>query len=340
MGQVGLLTVVGSIDISQFWPASKGTRASDGDTVRMKVEPTTSFLFTKASSSPKVTQRYVGATVNDRGKVAKVISAKNEIRIRLQGIDCTELHFPVIAKVDESKRGTFSNEFRQHLGAGAANALHNHLKTFLTKGNGTVLPATFVTQIRNPSDAIDSHGRFVGDIIVGTAAGQSINTWLVASGWALPLLYDSMTEAEVRTILAAWNAGKKVRGRVGPSFQSGLQPFNPTLNVTNAKLPDKGKVNFPKIFRRQATFWTQVPGVLTATLFVEQLEKGQKGKPDTAYPLAYFLKNFNKLDPKKRVRLIDNIGPKGQLLVQPEGLVYREDPSVLLSVQRKPVKTW
>jgi hypothetical protein len=47
--------------------------------------------------------------------------------------------------------------------------------------------------------------------------------------------------------------------------------------------------NIPKIFRRQATFWTQVPGALTTADFVNMLTNGLKGKPDSAYPLAYFL---------------------------------------------------
>ena len=50
----GLLTVVGSLDIKQFWPATKGRNSSDGDTVHLKVDPATSFLFkTSAGAHPK-----------------------------------------------------------------------------------------------------------------------------------------------------------------------------------------------------------------------------------------------------------------------------------------------
>jgi hypothetical protein len=44
MAPKGQLTVVGTIDIRQFWPASTGHTSSDGDTIHLKVDPQTSFL--------------------------------------------------------------------------------------------------------------------------------------------------------------------------------------------------------------------------------------------------------------------------------------------------------
>src|SRR5262245_1875690 len=126
----GLLTVVGRLDISQFWPSTKGSRSSDGDTVHLKVDPNTSFLFSSSpNTSPKLTKKFIGAYVIDHGKKKKAITAKNEIKIRLQGIDTPELHYPVIATAHPSKKGTFTNEFRQPFGAGAADALHKHLQS-------------------------------------------------------------------------------------------------------------------------------------------------------------------------------------------------------------------
>ncbi len=328
----GLLTVVGSLDIKQFWPATKGNNSSDGDTVHLKVDSATSFLFkTSAGAHPKKTTKFTGAYVNDHGRNKNVITSKSEIKIRLQGIDTPELHYPVIATWDPSKRGKFTNEFRQPYGAGAANALHAHLKSLMGAGTGTVMHATFVTQIDRPADAVDSHGRFVGDIIVGTASGQSINTWLVENGWAYPLLYDSMTDTEVRTIVNAWRVGQALGARPAKALSKKLQPFDPTRNVNNAKLPDGGKLNFPKIFRRQATFWSTVPGPLTPAEFVAKLKQGLTGKPDTAYPVDYFLANIEHLDPKKRVKFADKIGAQGQTLFKPDGLVFREDPSTLFA---------
>lgn len=341
MNPKGLLTVVGALDVAQFWPASKGTASSDGDTVHLKVDPNTSFLFSSSPGArPKPTSKYAGAYVLDHGSKKRVITSKSEIKIRLQGIDTPELHFPAIGTWNPSKRGKFKNEFRQPYGAGAANALQDFLKTFVPSGGGTVIHASLVTAIDRPGDAVDSHGRFIGDILVGTASSTSINTWLVKQGWAYPLLYDSMTAAEVQTIVDAWKAGQKASARPGKAFEKPLQPFDPSRNVDGARLPDGGKLNYPKIFRRQATFWTQVAGPLDGAAFFRLLTKGQKGKPDTAYPLAYFLKNYGKLDPKKRVKLVIAIGPQGQTLFNPEDLVFREDPSTLLDAGGTKITGW
>jgi endonuclease YncB( thermonuclease family) len=335
----GLLTVIGTIDINQFWPASKGTASSDGDTIHLKVDPATSFLHTSPSgANPKRTTAYVGAYVLDHGKKKAVITSKSEIKIRLQGIDAPELHYPVIAKFHPSKKGKFKNEFRQPYGAGATNALHEYLKAQV--GSATTIHAVFVTHIDKAQEAVDSHGRFVGDIIVGTGNAKSINTWLVENGWAVPLFYDSMTPAEVKTLVAAWKAGRKLANRAGRSLEKALEPFDPQRNVDNAKLPDGGKFNFPKTFRRQATFWTEVAGPLTAQEFVKKLGQGLTGKPDRAYELDYFLKSIDHLDKKKRVAFSSKIGKAGQALFDPQDLVFQEDPSTLFHANGKPVTAW
>ena len=340
----GMLTVVGSLDIKQFWPTTKGTTASDADTVHLKVDSSpasASFVFQpSASAKAKITKAFIDTHVNDRGRIKKTVTAKGDIKIRLQGIDAPELHYPVIAKRDPSKKGKYP-DFRQPYGASAARALHAHLKTLLPSGGGTVMRAWFVTQVDKPGDAIDSHGRFVGDIIVGTAGSKSINTWLVEHGWAFPLFYDSMTAPEIRTLLDAWKTGRAVAGRPGRAMQKALQAFKPELSVKNAKLPDAGRLNFPKIFRRQATFWTEIAGTLTAAQFVARLNKKTPGKPDAAYFLDYFLANIDKkLNSKKRVTLASQVGAQGQTKFKPEGLVFREDPSTLFDAANKKVTSW
>src|SRR5262249_51493239 len=178
MIRTGQLTVVGTIDIRQFWPESKGGNSSDGDTIHLKVDPRTSFLFaTSPKAKPKQITTFIGAYVKDGNKTPKVITSKNEIKIRLQGIDTPELHYPVMARRDPSKKKAAATEFRQPYGASAASALHNHLKGLIGAAGGTLIHATFVTRINDLADAIDSHGRFVGDILVGTTAAKSINTW-------------------------------------------------------------------------------------------------------------------------------------------------------------------
>ena len=336
----GHLTVIGSIDISQFWPATKGNRSSDGDTVHMKVDPAQSFLFAASPSrKPAPIKTFIGAYVNDRGTKKAVITSKSEIKIRLQGIDTPELHYPVIATRDPSKKTAAATEFRQAYGASAANALHDHLKQMIGPGGGTMLYATFVTRINHLYEAVDSHGRFVGDILVGTAAAKSINTWLVEHGWALPLFYDSMTDVEVQTLLDAWKIGRNRAARPGKSLKKRLLPFDPSRNVTTATLPDGGGLNIPKIFRRQATFWTEVPGPLPGTQFKQLLVQGLPKKPDAGYPLNYFLSHITRLDPKKRVKLATKIGPQGDTNFNPEDLVFEEDPTTLFAADGTTIKS-
>ena len=210
---------------------------------------------------------------------------------------------------------------------------------FTTQGT-TLIYANFVTRIDHPGDAIDSHGRFVGDIIVGTAAGKSINTWLVENGWAYPLFYDSMTAIEIQTLLDAWKIGRKLTRRPGRAIVRKLQPFASSRNVKNASLPDGGKLNFPKIFRRQAAFWVQMPGDLTTADFVAKLTAKLPGKADTAYPCSYYLQHIQNLDKKKRVKLSSMFGQQGQILFKPEDLVFTEDPSKLLDAAGSKVTSW
>lgn len=328
----GQLTVVGTIDIQQFWPASKGTSSSDGDTIHLKVDPQSSFLFSASpKTKPKVTEAFIGAFVVDGKKKPKVITAKNEIKIRLQGIDTPELHYPVIGTRHPSKKNLAATEFRQPYGASAASALHDHLKGLVGASGGTLIHATFVTRIDHLRNAIDSHGRFVGDILVGTSAGKSINTWLLEQGWAYPLFYDSMTDVEVQTLLDAWKIGKKHAGRPGNRFKKPLLAFDPGRNIKNAKVPDGGGLNYPKIFRRQATFWTKVAGPLPGSQFKQLLQQGLPKKPDKAYLTNYFLSHVNALDPKKRVPLASKIGAQGQTQFEPDALVFREDPTTLFA---------
>ena len=145
---------------------------------------------------------------------------------------------------------------------------------------------------------------------------------------------------KVQTIVTAWKTGRNRAARPGKVLQRALQPFDPTANAKNAKLPDGGILNFPKIFRRQATVWPQVLGPLTGAEFVARLKKGLKGKPDSAYPLDYFLRNIDHLDPKKRIKMVTKIGSQGQTLFKPEDLVFREDPSTLFDVSGKKVTSW
>src|SRR5262249_26542534 len=110
----------------------------------MKVNPLTSFLYASSpKANPKQVKTFIGAYVDDNGP-KKVITAKGEIKIRLQGVDTPELHLPVIAVRDPSKVAAAKTEFRQPYGASAAKALRDHLKGLIGASGGTLIHATFV----------------------------------------------------------------------------------------------------------------------------------------------------------------------------------------------------
>jgi hypothetical protein len=119
-----------------------------------------------------------------------------------------------------------------------------------------------------------------------------------------------------------------------------LQPFDPARTVKNAALPDNGALNIPKLFRRQSTFWAQLPGPLTPAEFKAKIDLGLTGKTDKAYRLNYFLAHIAKPDRKKRIPLASRIGAQGQALFDPPDLVFAEDPSTLLDANDKPIKSW
>src|SRR5262249_38151383 len=154
-------------------------------------------------------------------------------------------------------------------------------------------------------------------------------TWLVEQGWAYPLFYNSMSDVEVRTLRAAWKIGKARKSGPAKKLNKPLLAFDPARNIDTAELPDAGRLNYPKIFRRQATFWTKVPGPLPGTQFKRLLDDGLPGKQDKAFPTNYFLGHIKAPDAKKRVTLASKIGQEGQTNFEPDGLVFQEDPSTL-----------
>jgi len=65
-------------------------------------------------------------------------------------------------------------------------------------------PCIVRTAVDSPNQVFDTYGRFVGDVHVRLGAESvSINHWLVATGWALPALYSSMSCDEIERLLAA-----------------------------------------------------------------------------------------------------------------------------------------
>jgi hypothetical protein len=108
-----------------------------------------------------------------------------------------------------------------------------------------------------------------------------------------------MTAREISTLVTAWKTGKALAARPGKALQKPLQPFEPSVNVKNAKLPDAGKLNFPKIFRRQATFWAEVPGPLPETTIRSTPDQGRQRQRRQGIPAELFPGQHQQARPQK-----------------------------------------
>ncbi len=176
----------------------------------------------------------------------------DKITVRLQGIDAPELHFQPTVKGSRGKNG----KFRQSLGETCSDAL---LKCVSVLGQARI-PCEVVSRVRLPADVCDVYGRVAGDVVVTVdGARVDLNHWLLREGWALPGLYNSMTRNEVRQALADYaTAAQDGRGMWrGKHVKAALAPFVATRRYRKGPtsftpFSDKGPVNFPKFFRRQA----------------------------------------------------------------------------------------
>ncbi len=288
----GLLRIRGKLNVDQFWP--KGT--ADADTVNLVVDVNKkSFQFAEDGKTFKTTTVFFGAVSVGKGR-KQVVSAKNKITIRLQGIDAPELHYkasPLTGDVSKAKRKAFNEankERFQHWGETAASELGKKAATF---GAGAI-DCEFVSAVDAPKDVTDIYGRFIGNVRLGKKFDFDINTWLVEQAFAYPSFYDSMSNDEIETLLKAMTKGK-AKKRIFKDYSKDTNVFFPKLLYRRPKKGvviklqnDKGKLLMPKVFRRQVTFRMQKKAGLINGTFAKFL--AAQTKPDQFHRLDDFLK--------------------------------------------------
>jgi endonuclease YncB( thermonuclease family) len=347
---MGTLRIHGTIDITQFWPIG----SSDADTTKIKlVVNTNSFEYRKTGAKKFVkTKAFVDAV--SRGQVSKeVISTSKKtgeqtITVRLQGIDAPELHYRAaplktsndITKAEREKYNKTNEERRQCYAETATVALAKHLKQYgNSKGE---IKAVYESEVDLPGDAIDTYGRFVGNIRIGS---HDVNTWLVENGWGHPAFYSSMSKEEIQVFLQAWKKGSKKTGRPGKSFSRNATAFDWKLLYRAPKKDDpikftmgedKGKVLMPKIFRRQVAWKVAVKaGVLEkGTSFKDYLAS----KTDDLVLLNDFLDNG--VNSAKVYHLDDFVDKKNQVTKKPDELVFKEKAAILYNANGGKVEKW
>jgi endonuclease YncB( thermonuclease family) len=335
---MGLLKVRGTIDVGQFWPGGE----SDADTAKVIVKTTPdAFQFQPHPGAPlAVTHAFRGAKV--KGRMTKdAIDGKGRITIRLQGIDAPELHYrpsPLPKQATPDQRSRFkavNRQYRQHLGETAAVELGS-----LVKQAGTANVPCFVTTIVDkPSDVFDVYGRFVGDIAV-TIGGSDVNVnrWLVEQGWAFPAFYNSMTAEEIGQFLAAAKKGR-TKKRIWQHLQKKVGQLDVGLvyrrkGATPAPAADKGPLLFPKLFRRLCTWTAYRKAGYVKGNFAHYLTD----QPDPLFLTKDFLEQGPHAATERKLN--EFLKSDDEFTLQPEQMVFKEQPSKLVGPDGKAVTGW
>jgi endonuclease YncB( thermonuclease family) len=331
---VGVLRVLGTIDLAQFWPDGE----SDADTSKVKVNvERDSFSFSPDGRKFKKTDVYFGAFSQGASK-KQVVDSQNRITVRLQGIDAPELHYRAAALksstgVSAAKRAKFNLENkpqrRQYWAETATVALAEKLS-----GYGSPVKCQVTSFIDRPFEVIDTYGRFVANIRVGAGYKTDINLWLAEEGWAYPTFYSSMKADEIEAYLKALTKAGKKR-RIWRDYSLDTSKFDPKL-VFRPKGPveaakDKGKVLMPKLFRRQVSFRIQKKvGVFNGN-FADYL----KANKDSCFRTDEFLKQGEHVAP---VRALHDFMKGNKFTLQPQDIVFREKYSNLVDAKGKRIE--
>jgi len=339
----GLLQMRGSIALDQFWPSGR----SDADTTKIILTVTPNAIEFRKNSSLPFHSTHVFDHAMVKGKTTKPAIKNGKVTIRLQGIDATELHYQPSPLSKTEKTGLsaaklnayhlVTHSYRQFLGATATKALHD----FLAATGKPTLDCRVFTQIDHPDEAFDTYGRLVGDIEV-PIGGKTVdlNLWLVENGWAFPTFYSSMTNDEIKSILALAKTARQKKSGVWKYLSKTIGPFNfnllePKKNELSVLATDKGPVILPKLYRRYTSWSARNKAKVTGQSFQIFLAAGSNGKPDACFETADFLANGVH---SAAHRTFDEFIVSGKTIkFQPDGLVFSEAPSKLVGSDGKPI---
>src|SRR5262245_30969330 len=328
--KTGTLTVMGTLELNQFWPHQGQSKFdSDADTIHVKI--TGPIEFRDASGVIKQTSALDDAGFWRKTKVRRVIHADKTITVRLQGIDAPELHYQIRKPLHRQRMGqTCTVELRKMLSAQAVNG---------------VVPCTAFTRVNKPNEVFDIYGRFVGDVVVTLKNGKrrNLNQWLIGNGYAFPSFYDSMLEHEIRTLRTLATQPRKMGLNTWRYYSNQMVALDRTLvhikasTNYNSQTDRQSPVINPKLFRRLHTFEIDENHVFTTQGFHNFLEAKAKGSNDHCYETVKFLSG-QKGQKQKLSRFVQ---ANGQVSFLPHELVFTERPtSNLKNSQKKNITTF
>lgn len=330
---MGTLGITGTIDVQQFWPDGK----SDADTTKIVVDISRGAIRYRkdGTAQAKRTGVYDTAFAKVQGKRKPVVN-DGRITVRLQGIDAPELHVrPKPQPSLGSLAGTgLSRDYRQHQAETATVRLGGFLAS---KGSGR-LACRFYSELdhdEGPAAAIDSYGRFVGNILVGRV---DVNLWLLERGLAMIALYNSMSRGEINACLSAWNNGKGTG--IARYHTRQITKFDPALVVRakGSQIVDEGAGKFilPKLFRRQCTWYAYRKAGLLRDDYQKFLQRSDER--DRYFELRDILAGGLN---SARSRPFSTCVERGRkLLRRPEQIVFQEDASTLYDARGRPITSW
>lgn len=343
---MGLLIISGTVRAKQFWPDGR----SDADTVTVDLVPPAKkpFVYVNDAGKRQTTHAFDNAAIVGKfGQSPVVKQAKNsavrKITVRLQGVDSSELHYQ--PTVPGTKGKGLIHPFRQSLGETCADALHDFVASF---GQADV-PCLVTTAVSRPNDVCDVFGRVVGNVVLTIGGSRiDINQWLLREGWVMPGLYNSMSKTEIAAVLADHTAAKQnKRGLFSKNIVTGkLAPFDPKQverhgPVSFKPFSDKGPVNFPKFFRRQAEHHVRIANGEAVPADLRGFIKTKKD--DIALSTTQFLKLKGSLTGKKPRPEFKNLSTFLGGNVYPTGpeIVFWENSSQIVKAGTKtPITKW
>ncbi len=323
---MGMLKVRGSIAVAQFWP--DGSADADTTKVQVAVEHD-SFSFSEDGRNFRVTHVFDDARVvgKSRGPVVK----NGHITVRLQGVDAPELHYranplPRSDEISEQVRRRFNEinkERRQHWAESATLALKRKLGNF---GRDRI-DCEVISLVDHPHELVDTYGRVVANICIGSNFDVDINVWLAEEAWVVPTFYSSMTKAEIDTLLEARRKGER-KGRVAGAITGDTTKFDKNLLYRPHGTPqsDAGPVLMPKLFRRQVAYQMQKQAGIVRGSFKAFLARS----PDPCFELEHFIDMTVHSAPEKK---LDQFLQGTRFTRLPQELVFKEKFSSVVDTQ-------
>lgn len=333
-----LLKVEGRIALDQFWPLG----SSDADTTKIKlsVEPG-AFFFDFDGKGFQRTDVFEGAEARGTGR-KQVISKERKITVRLQGVDAPELHYKAaalkksadITAEERKKFNTINREGRRQFLAESATVA---LAKFLAGLGDGEIPCQYYSFVDAPGDAIDTYGRFVGNIMVGPDFATDLNVWLCEQGWVYPTFYSSMAVDEIQIFLDATAKGKK-RGRVWKHYSRDLSRLDLDLVYRGIgadidAAADRGPIVMPKVFRRLLAFTVEKKAKIRSGAFATYLTS----RRDECFTLEDFIEQGPHA---AEIRTLDEFVAGTRFKPEPQALVFREKPSALFNAKGKKITSF